>query len=275
LARAYRRLLCHCLLWITAALLRCLSYPHRRWFHRLHGDAALSLTAVPAHGEGLARFTQRGPVWQSTEFEELVRNSNARWILWHEDGAVETAEDMLPLFDDERTFAVSRQVDYRGWKRQLAATAPFRALQPGEATRALAPVSRALLVDRRIPLDKRLSRFFTEYRGNIDRLNARLWTRAGLMGLHKAGNFSATLARRILGPMIRELRHEAGLPAKPTVTGKELEVAMVVHAAVAFPHTRSFIFGMDVHGSLPELVPMMVRVWLPGAKAELRRLSGK
>ena len=37
---------------------------------------------------------------------------------------------------------------------------------------------------------------------------------------------------------------------------------------------RSFIFGMDVHGSLEQLVPMMVRVWLPGAKAELRRLSG-
>jgi AcrR family transcriptional regulator len=130
-----------------------------------------------------------------------------------------------------------------------------------------------LLVNRKIPLEKRLSRFFTEYRGNIDRLNARLWTRAGLMGLHAKGNFSGTLAKRILGPMIQEMRHDIGLPAKSTVTGKELEVAMVVHAAIAFPHTRSFIFGMDVHGSLEELVPMMVRVWLPGAKAELKRLN--
>ena len=131
-----------------------------------------------------------------------------------------------------------------------------------------------LLLDRTLPLEERLSRFFTEYRGNIDRLNARLWTRAGLMGLHAKGNFSGTLAKRILGPMIQELRHDAGLPAKRTVTGAELEVAMVVHAAIAFPHTRSFIFGMDVHGSLKELVPMMVRVWLPGAKAEIRRLNG-
>ncbi len=137
------------------------------------------------------------------------------------------------------------------------------------------PEWEALLVDRKIPLEKRLSRFFTEYRGNIDRLNARLWTRAGLMGLHASGNFSATLAKRILGPMIQELRHDAGLPPKKTPTGKELEVAMVVHAAIAFPHTRKFIFGMDVHGSLEELVPMMVRVWMPGAKAELRRLNGR
>ena len=63
------------------------------------------------------------------------------------------------------------------------------------------------------------------------------------------------------------------MPAKKAVSGKELELAMVAHAAIAFAHTRSFIFGMDVHGSLEELVPMMVRVWLPGAKAELRRNS--
>ena len=41
--------------------------------------------------------------------------------------------------------------------------------------------------------------------------------------------------------------------------------------AIAFPHTRSNIFGMDVYGTLEKLVPMMVRVWLPGALAEIRR----
>ena len=131
----------------------------------------------------------------------------------------------------------------------------------------------ALLVNRAIPYEKRLSRFFVEYRGNIDRDNARLWTRAGLLGKHASGNFSATLATRILGPMVRELRHEAGLADKPgrKVTQAELELAMVLHAAIAFPHTRSNIFGMDVYGTLEKLVPMMVRVWLPGALAEIRR----
>lgn len=133
----------------------------------------------------------------------------------------------------------------------------------------------ALLVDRRLPLEKRLARFYVEYRGNIERNGARLWTRAGLLGLHATGNFSATLAKRILIPIIRELRHEAGVVARPdhAVTGEELELATVLHGAIAFPHTRSHLFGMDVHGSLEELVPMMVRVWLPGAKAEIRRLN--
>ncbi len=133
----------------------------------------------------------------------------------------------------------------------------------------------ALLVDRSLPLEKRLSRFYVEYRGNIERSGARLWTRAGLLGLHKSGDFSGTLAKGILIPMIRELRHEAGITkgAKRAVTGKELELAQVLHGAIAFPHTRSHVFGMTVHGGLEELVPMMVRVWLPGAKVEVRRLN--
>ena len=133
----------------------------------------------------------------------------------------------------------------------------------------------ALLVERTLPLEVRLSRFYVEYRGNIERGGARLWTRAGLLGLHKKGDFSGTLARRILVPMIRELRHEAGLrpAADPGVSGKEIELAQVLHGAIAFPHTRSHIFDMTVHGTLEELVPMMVRVWLPGAREEIRRLS--
>lgn len=133
----------------------------------------------------------------------------------------------------------------------------------------------ALLVNRALPLEQRLSRFFVAYRGNIERTGARLWTRAGLLGLHVSGNFSATLEERILAPIVRELRHAAGVTAPPKgkVSGKELELVTVLHAAIAFPHTRSHIFGMDVHGSLEELVPMMVRVWLPGAKAEIRRLN--
>lgn len=131
----------------------------------------------------------------------------------------------------------------------------------------------ALLVNRALPFETRLARFFVEYRGNIERDAARLWTRAGLLGLHASGNFSATLARRVLVPIVQELRHEAGLPATSRISGEALELATVLHATIAFPHTRSHIFGMDVHGTLDQLVPMMVRVWLPGAKAEIRRLE--
>ena len=131
-----------------------------------------------------------------------------------------------------------------------------------------------LLTDRSQPLERRLVRFYSEYRGNISRTGTRLWNRAGLLGLHASGNFSATLATRILKPVVRELRHEAGLKraVRRPISGAELELVQMLHGAIAFPHTRAHVYGMGVHGTLPDLVAMMVRVWLPGAIGEVRRL---
>jgi hypothetical protein len=130
----------------------------------------------------------------------------------------------------------------------------------------------ALLVDRSIPLEKRLSRFYAEYRGRVKRSEARLWTRAGLLGMH-GPRFSRTLEQRILVPVARELRHEAGVKSKRPVSRKEFELVQMLQGAIAFPHTRRYIFDMSVYGRLPELVAMMVRVWLPGAIKETRRLT--
>jgi hypothetical protein len=87
--------------------------------------------------------------------------------------------------------------------------------------------------------------------------------------------FSRTLEKRILVPVIRELRHDAGVAPRRAVSAKEIELVQMLHGAIAFPHTRSHIFDMDVRGRLPGLVAMMVRVWLPGARAEIRRANGK
>lgn len=130
----------------------------------------------------------------------------------------------------------------------------------------------ALLVDRSLPLEERLTRFFSTYRGNVTRTGARLWTRAGLLGHQKSG-FSATLEKRIHIPVARELRHEAGVRSKRPVSKREIELVHLLHAGIAFPHTRSFVFDMSVYGKLPDLVAMMVRVWLPGARDEIRRLN--
>ncbi|HLK65088.1 MAG TPA: glycosyltransferase family 4 protein, partial [Bryobacteraceae bacterium] len=84
------------------------------------------------------------------KFEDFVRSSGAAWILWTEDAAIrEDCADMLPLLDDARTFAVSRQTHFRAWKDMLFPMAPFRTLQPDEASQVLAPLSNAVLVERR------------------------------------------------------------------------------------------------------------------------------
>src|SRR3982750_4499052 len=48
----------------------------------------------------------------------------------------------------------------------------------------------ALLGNRAAPLERRLIRFFTEYQTQGNRISTRLWTRAGLAGLHSAGRYS-------------------------------------------------------------------------------------
>jgi hypothetical protein len=168
-----------------------------------------------------------------------------------------------------------------GFAARLYAERGFEAGDPGPLReRVLAqlfagrwqPEWDALLVDRTIPLEKRLARFYAEYRGKIRRTEARLWTRAGLLGMH-GPRFSRTLEKRILVPVARELRHAAGVKSKRPVSRKEIELVQMLHGAIAFPHTRSYIFEMNVYGRLPALVAMMVRVWLPGAIKETRRLT--
>jgi glycosyltransferase involved in cell wall biosynthesis len=150
-----RDILAACALLAVSTLLRWFRYPQRRLFHQRHGNQPLRVITIQDHtipdhtGAGVMRYEQIGTGWQGESFRRLVEATDARWILWRGEGSEDDSiDDMLPLFDDERTFAVSRQVHFRGWKSVLFATAPFRKLQAGEATRLLAPLSGTILVSR-------------------------------------------------------------------------------------------------------------------------------
>lgn len=129
----------------------------RSLFLRFHGNQPLPLPPVPlSQGSGVALFRHETMLWKWKEFEALARSSDCRWILFLEtDGRSDAQignsaafDDMLGLFDSDRTFAVSRQRGFRAWKKMLFPVAPFRQLQPGAASQVLAPVSDVILVDR-------------------------------------------------------------------------------------------------------------------------------
>jgi glycosyltransferase involved in cell wall biosynthesis len=137
---------------IVSTLLGWLGNPHHRLFHRLQGarvpSALVPVNAI-AGGHGVARFRATGKHWDGRKFEAFVRASEARWILWEEDAkGGGLSDDWQLLFDDPRTFAVSRQTHFRAWKPLLFPTAPFRTLQTDEASQVLAPLSGTVLVDR-------------------------------------------------------------------------------------------------------------------------------
>jgi hypothetical protein len=124
-------------------------YPGRKLFGLVHGDAPLELPSVPADGDGLVRYVEERSEFDASNLAALAGSSDARWIVWQQRGDCAPVDDMLTLFDDERTFAVSRQTHVRGWKPTLFPMAPFRVLQPGEASQVLAPISDTIVVDRR------------------------------------------------------------------------------------------------------------------------------
>ena len=115
--RGLLRKLGQSLLLAAGTVLAWFGHPQHRWFGKLHGREQL---------------------------EPAVRPSAGQWMRW---GAPEEIEDMLPLFADPRTFAVSRQQHCRAWRSMPVPLAPFRALQPGEASQVLAPIGRTILVD--------------------------------------------------------------------------------------------------------------------------------
>lgn len=134
---------------MLATLLRWTSNPHLTLFHRLHGDQPLLVNADASVGEGVLRFRQDGEHWDGDALEKAARASDARWVLWQSESGADPIDDGMALFRDARTFAISRQAYFRGWKKVVAPTAPFRTLQAGEATRVLAPLAESILVDRK------------------------------------------------------------------------------------------------------------------------------
>ncbi len=121
-------------------------------FARFHGSEPLELTAPAPEGEGVTVFRYRQRQWNRDKLERAVNSSTRRWILLLEGDAEGAPEDvaigLLAPFEDPRTFAVSRQPAYRDWRSEIFPTSPFRALQPGEFSQTLAPVSDAMLIDR-------------------------------------------------------------------------------------------------------------------------------
>jgi glycosyltransferase involved in cell wall biosynthesis len=145
LLRSAGRALKLSVLMAAGSALRRAGYPHFRWFAKSHGAEQLELDAPPSGVRAVVQCPDSGARWNRNELGAAAAGTDARWIQW---GTPSGIDDLLPLFEDPRTFAVSRQRHYRGWKPMPVPLAPFRTLQPGEASQVLAPVSDSIVVDR-------------------------------------------------------------------------------------------------------------------------------
>jgi|SRR5271157_1343009 len=132
----------------ASVILRLFGYPDRRVFHRLHGKECLSVPNPDSTGFGVEWFNPLGPKWDGAAFERFARSVSSRWIGWSVHGHPSAVSDMCSVLAHRDIFALSRQSSFRQWRTMLLATAPFRTLQPGEASQVLAPLSETIVVDR-------------------------------------------------------------------------------------------------------------------------------
>src|SRR5260370_42400457 len=98
----------------------------RKW----HGRARLPVSEPASVGGDIAVFRYKDRFWKYDELLRLAHESTARFLLFQMTPQGGDVQNMLSLFSDERTFAVSRQVDYRDWKAWIFTMAAFRILQP-------------------------------------------------------------------------------------------------------------------------------------------------
>ena len=134
-------------LWLFALVAQRFAFLSRHAFHKRHGSQPLEVDALTGSGGGVVTIRYAARHWNWKDVDRALRESTARWALFVTGGAGHQ-DAWLSLFGDARTFAVSRQLDYRDWKEGLFATAAFRPLQASETSQVLAPVSTAILVDR-------------------------------------------------------------------------------------------------------------------------------
>jgi AcrR family transcriptional regulator len=133
---------------------------------------------------------------------------------------------------------------------------------------------RPALADRSLLLTIRLSELYTHYLARMSGSGLRLFVRAGLDGLGQPARRGAMLTATILEPVIDAVRVEAGLPClaeRPLLHG-EREVAMALHGGLMFLAIRKHVYRMPMPDDLSDLIHLQVRLWLPGAIAELIRL---
>ena len=100
-----------------------------------------------------------------------------------------------------------------------------------------------LLTDRSRPIRDRLQEFYNAYTNVIfTRKWLRIYLYSGLKGLDINRWYVGVVRDKILTRIVRECRHEAGLPAQSKPTAAELEMAWVFHSGIFYYGVRKYIY---------------------------------
>ena len=122
-----------------------------------------------------------------------------------------------------------------------------------------------LLADRSRPLRDRLQEFYSAYTTAIfTRKWLRIYLYSGLKGIDINRWYVGMVRDKILTRIIRECRHDAGLPAQNRPTAAELEMAWVLHGGIFYYGVRKYIYESVVLEDKDQMISDALDVFLAG-----------
>jgi AcrR family transcriptional regulator len=122
-----------------------------------------------------------------------------------------------------------------------------------------------LLTDRSRPLRDRLQEFYHAYTNVIfTRKWLRIYLYSGLKGIDINRWYVGVVRDKILTRIIRECRHEAGLPVQSKPTAAELEMAWVFHGGIFYYGVRKYIYESVVLEDKDQMISDALEVFLAG-----------
>jgi AcrR family transcriptional regulator len=122
-----------------------------------------------------------------------------------------------------------------------------------------------LLTDRSRPIRERLREFYSAYTSVIfTRKWLRIYLYSGLKGLDINRWYVGVVREKILSRIIRECRHEAGLPVQNKPTAAELELAWVFHSGIFYYGVRKYIYESPVLEDKQQMINDAVDAFLEG-----------
>jgi AcrR family transcriptional regulator len=133
------------------------------------------------------------------------------------------------------------------------------------------PDWKALMTDRSLPLDERISRFYRDFDARIlSREWVRLFVFSGLDGYPYNTLVFERLMRDVFRPLCVELRKRHGYPLTTPgrVRRQEIEMVWELHGVVFYHRMRHHVYGLDVKTGIDELITNLL-FYLEGAAPRL------
>ena len=122
-----------------------------------------------------------------------------------------------------------------------------------------------LLTDRTRPIRERFAEFYRSY---TDVIFTREWMRiylfSGLKGLDINRWYLDVVQKKILTRIIREYRHEVGLPPQKKPSAIEFELAWALHSGIFYYGMRKLIYEAPVLDDKNEVISVTINVFLLG-----------